>query len=89
MASDKVNFPEVGAIAQAIKFQIRAGTFWDDLPGASKESLDQIATSIARIVSGDGAHWDAIIGYAHAAKQGADPAAELERNIRSAVKDGP
>ena len=74
MASDKVNYPEVGGIAQAIKYQIRTGGFWDGLTGSSKESLDQIATAIARTVSGDGVHWDAIIGFAHAAKPGTEKA---------------
>ena len=68
MASDKVNYPEVGGIAQAIKFQIRTGGFWDELGGAAKESLDQIATTMARTVCGDGMHWDGIIGFAQAAK---------------------
>ena len=72
MASDKVNYREVGIIAQAIKASIRDGAHWEGMNGSAKESLDQIATSIARIVSGDGTHWDAIIGYAHAAKPGTD-----------------
>ena len=70
MASDKVNYVEVGAIAQAIKFQIRTGGFWDELSGAAKESIDQIATAMARTVCGDGVHWDGIIGFAQAAKPG-------------------
>ena len=70
MASDKVNFAHAAAIAQALKFQIRSGNSWDDLNGAAKEALDQIATSIARTVSGDGVHWDGIIGFAQAAKPG-------------------
>jgi hypothetical protein len=72
LASDKVNYREVGVIAQAIKYQIRSGEFWEGMGGSSKESLDQIATAIARMVAGDGVHWDAIIGYAHVAKPGTD-----------------
>ena len=72
MASDKVNFADAASVAQALKFQIRSGIHWDDLRPAEKESLDQIATSIARTVSNDGVHWDAIIGFAHAAKPGTD-----------------
>ena len=68
MASDKVNYPEASAIAQAIKHQIRTGGFWEAMPGYAKESLDQIATAMARTVAGDGVHWDGIVGYAHAAK---------------------
>ena len=94
MASDKVNYPEVGIIAQAIKASIRDGAHWEGMDGSAKESLDQIATSIARMVSGDGTHWDAIIGYAHAAKPDA-PAAmsqstlEIERGMRALVRDLP
>ena len=87
MASDKVNYPEVGGIAQAIKYQIRTGGFWDGLTGSSKESLDQIATAIARMVAGDGVHWDAIIGYAHAAKPGTDdPPTTVEPDIPRAAR---
>ncbi len=68
MASDKVNYPEASAIAQAIKYQIRIGGFWESLPGYAKESLDQIATAMARTVAGDGVHWDGISALAQAAK---------------------
>jgi hypothetical protein len=68
MGSDNMNYPESGSIAQAIKHQIRAGSCWDDRSPAEKESLDQIATAIARMVVGDGVHWDAIINYAQVAK---------------------
>jgi hypothetical protein len=90
LASDKVNFPEVGSIAQAMKHQIRGGNYWDDLPPASKEALDQIATLIARIVSSDGTHWDGIVGFAQAAQAALPPAKptptiDIERNIRSLV----
>ena len=79
MASDKVNYVEVGAIAQAIKFQIRTGEFWEGMGGSAKESLDQIATAIARMVAGDGVHWDAISAYAHVAKPGTDDPNERVR----------
>lgn len=90
MASDKVNFPEVGSIAQAIKHQIRSGNHWEDLAPAGKEALDQIATCIARIVSSDGMHWDGIIGFAQAAQAAMPPmkptpTMDIERNIRSLV----
>jgi hypothetical protein len=90
LASDK--FPEVGSIAQALKYQIRSGTYWDELSPAAKESLDQIATSIARTVSGDGAHWDGIVGYAQAARPTiAEPAPTrgLEREIHKLVREIP
>ena len=81
MASDKVNFADAAAIAQALKHQIRSGKFWDDLTPAEKESLDQIATAIARTVAGDGVHWEAIIGFAHASKPGPDAPTISEPDI--------
>jgi len=52
-----------------MKHQARAGAGWDELSAAARESIDQILSSIARTVSsGQGAHWDGIIAYAHAAK---------------------
>jgi hypothetical protein len=75
MAIDKVNQSNVGAIAQAMKFQVRTGAGWDDLSPTARESIDQILSSIARTVSsGQGVHWDGIMAYADAAKPGtADP----------------
>lgn len=73
MASDKIDHQGVGAIAQAMKHQARAGAGWDDLSAAAKESIDQILSSIARTVStGQGAHWDGIMAYAEAAKPSTD-----------------
>ena len=81
MASDKVNYREVGVIAQAIKASLRGGEFWDGMGGSAKESLDQIATAIARMVAGSETHWDAIIGFAHAAKPGTDEPPTVELDI--------
>jgi len=74
MANDKMNHQNVGAIAQAMKYQARTGDAWDNLSGAAKESIDQILSSIARTVSsGQGVHWEGIMAYADAAKGVADP----------------
>ncbi len=93
MASDKVNFNEAAEIAQAFKSLIRAAKAWDELTPAAKESLDQIATAIARTVSGDGVHWDGIVGFAQAARPTSpnDPAptVDLERGIRQMVRELP
>lgn len=73
MATDKVNHQNVGAIAQAMKYQVRTGNGWDELTPAAKESIDQILSSIARTVSsGQGTHWDGIMAYADAAKPRTD-----------------
>ena len=50
-----MNYRESGVIAQAIKAALRGGELQDGMSGLSKESLDQIATAIARMVAGDGA----------------------------------
>jgi hypothetical protein len=73
MASDKIDFRSVGQIAQAMKYQARAGAGWENLPGAAQEAIDQILSSLARTVSsGQGAHWDGIMAYADSAKPGTD-----------------
>lgn len=96
MAIDKVDFAmmaraaaDVGSIAQALKFQIRSGREWDGLSPAAKESLDQIATLIARIVSGDNSNWDAIASYAQAVHPPTPPTLEIEREMRRLVREIP
>jgi len=79
MAIDKVNYQGMVAIAQAIKYQIRTGSSWEALSSAEQESLDQIATLIARMVSSEDAHWDGIIAYAHAATPADPPIGSIER----------
>ena len=88
MGSDKVNpLPTLRALLRRSNIQIRSGKFWDELTGAGKEALDQIATAIARIVvAGDGAHWDSIIGFAQAAKHGADEPTIAKDPMRSQVE---
>jgi hypothetical protein len=83
--------PEIGAIAQAIKHQIRSGKFWNDLTPTSKESLDQIASLIAHTVSSEGTHWDGIIGFAQAAlpAPSAEPTINIERDIRRLAREIP
>jgi hypothetical protein len=81
MASDNMNYPESGSIAQAMKHQIRSGSFWDSRTPAEKESIDQIATAIARMVVGDGAHWDSIINYAQAATLIEPPGLKKDRSF--------
>jgi hypothetical protein len=91
MANDKVNHQNVGAIAQAMKYQVRTGMGWDELSPAAKESVDQILSSIARTVSsGQGSHWDGIMAYADAAKPVPPTQAtqvDIERGMRDLVRD--
>lgn len=88
MANDKTLFADIGTTAQALKHQIRSGRQWDDLSPAAKESLDQIATAIARIVSGE-SDWELIINFARAAKPEAPAPLEIEREMRRLVREIP
>jgi hypothetical protein len=84
----------MGAIAQAIKYQMRTGSCWEVCTSAEQESLDQIATLIARTVSGEDAHWEAIIAYASTAKPADSPIGsiervDIERDIRRLAREVP
>lgn len=60
-------FEEQARITQQIKERMHVQEKWDDLPDDMKESLDMIASKIARILNGDPNYvdsWHDIIGYA-------------------------
>ena len=60
-------FDDTATIAQTLKAVMRRGRNWESLPSPSKEALEQIATSVARILNGDAAdpeHWNTVAGYA-------------------------
>lgn len=64
------NFEGVSLTAQSIKLAIRTGPNQDDIDPLLLESLDMIASKMARIVNGDPMHkdhWVDIIGYAQLA----------------------
>jgi len=53
--------------SQSLKYVMHQGKNWDDLTQVQQEALDQIATKIGRILSGDPKHpdhWNDIQGYA-------------------------
>lgn len=61
------DFDDDASTAQDLKRIIRAGTNWEAMPAMHREALDNIATKIARILSGDPNHkdhWSDIQGYA-------------------------
>lgn len=61
------DFTDDACIAQAIKHQLRQGRNWEELTSFQKEALEQIATKIGRIVSGNPNHkdhWSDVQGYA-------------------------
>lgn len=60
-------FTDNARIAQQIKMCLHLQPSWDSLSMDMKESLDMIASKIARIMNGDPYHvdsWDDIAGYA-------------------------
>lgn len=59
-------YSDVAEVAQSLKATLRTGTNWDKMHVRNRESLDLIATKIARIVCGDefhSDHWMDIEGY--------------------------
>lgn len=60
-------------MAQDLKGLFRTAHNWDSLSSDKRESLDLIATKIARILSGNAdepEHWKDISGYARLAERG-------------------
>lgn len=61
------NYADLAAVAQALKSVIVGAPGYERLNVVQRESLDLIATKIARILAGDpnfADHWDDIAGYA-------------------------
>ena len=44
------NFDDTATVAQTLKAVMRRGRNWESLPNQSKESLELIATKVARIL---------------------------------------
>ena len=60
-------------ISQNIKDTLRTGLRWHEMTPSQSEALDNIATKMARIVSGDPEfkdHWEDIEGYARLINDG-------------------
>lgn len=58
---------QVARLAQALKYELRAGPSWRQLGDAQRESLEMICKKLARIVNGDPTYadsWHDIAGYA-------------------------
>ena len=61
------DFADDAGTSQSIKSVMRLGKNWEELTPVQKEALEQIATKIGRILSGDPNHldsWRDIQGYA-------------------------
>jgi hypothetical protein len=60
------DFTDDAATAQALKYVMRQGKNWDDMPPYMREALDQMQTKVARILAGDYRHpdhWKDLQGY--------------------------
>jgi hypothetical protein len=60
-------FEDVAQLAQGIKFALRRGRNWEPMSPESKEALEQIASRLAMILTGDpneAKHWNRIAMYA-------------------------
>jgi hypothetical protein len=72
------NFNDNAAISQAIKEVFQRSPAWQELPPVHRESLDQIALKLSRVLSGHSLysdHWLDIAGYAKLAAEICDDAA--------------
>ena len=61
------NYEDTANIAQSIKYTMRNSVNWGNLEADQRETLDLIATKVARILSGDynePDHMRDIVGYA-------------------------
>jgi hypothetical protein len=61
------SFSDVSACSQAMKLVMKSTNGWKQLSNAQKESLEHVATKIARILNGDPNYvdsWNDIAGYA-------------------------
>lgn len=55
------------SVAQYLRLYWRQSPHWDTMPVEHREALDQFATKLSRILSGQSSfkdHWDDIAGYA-------------------------
>jgi hypothetical protein len=62
------NYCDTAHVAQMLKIEMHGRVKWSALSARQQESLDQIATKIGRILSGDPnepEHWKDIAGYAN------------------------
>lgn len=67
------DYSQNASTAQSLKSALRNAIGWQDLSPRQRESLDLIATKMARIVSGnpdEPDHWNDIAGYAELAGKG-------------------
>jgi hypothetical protein len=82
-------FEDTAQLAQGLKFALRRGKNWELLPPESKEALEQIASRIAMILSGDAndaKHWNRIAMYARVRDKALTPTPTLESSVAQAVR---
>ena len=60
------DFTQDAATAQALKYVMRQGKNWEEMPSYMREALEQMQTKVARILAGDfnhPDHWKDLQGY--------------------------
>ena len=66
------DFTDDATTAQALKYVMRKGKNWEDMPPYMREALEQMQTRVARILSGDYRHpdhWKDLQGYPRLVEQ--------------------
>lgn len=70
------DYKDTAMVAQGLKVVLRATPGWARLTHRQRESLEMIATKIARVTCGNANepdHWIDIAGYAHLCAKGETP----------------
>jgi hypothetical protein len=83
------DYKDVSRISQSLKEVFRSGPNWEKLPDMQKESLELIASKIARILSGDSGvrdHWDDIGGYAGLGSRYGSSPTNVSFDLRKAIE---
>lgn len=82
-------YKETSAMSQSIKDVFRSGKNWSNLNDAQRESLENIAIKLSRLLTGNAQHrdhWDDIAGYATLAVDNAPMSLpNVNNDIREAI----
>ena len=66
------DFDQNAIYAQELRSLFRSSPRWPEIPPVQREALDNIATKLSRILSGQGdcaQHWEDVEGYSRLARE--------------------